>query len=346
MRHVKTKVALGVTLGLLCEISHAGSLVWENDIFNQINRRESTDRYYTQGMRFVTERNPTDTNLVSDGILRWLSGNGTAVATNRHYLTFGQTIYTPRSITMPTEEESDRSYAAWMFAGLMAVRVQEIDYRLGLRFAERIDRVEAQLGVVGPMALGEPVQKTFHEIIGSDDPKGWDRQLRNSAGATVLWDRKWQSQAYGRNERLSFDAIPGIGLMAGNIQSYMHAECVVRMAVFSALPSPWSPEVIPQSTPMSDIRSGQVSSLDTRIGFYLFVGGDARLYANNGLIEGMDSDDFGRPMEPLVHDFKMGFGLTIPEGIHFVFAYILRSEEFEGQDGRQEFGSVAVSTDF
>ena len=48
------------------------------------------------------------------------------------------------------------------------------------------------LGVVGPAALGEQVQKFVHNIVGSPEPLGWDNQLGNEpvVNFTYMWKRK------------------------------------------------------------------------------------------------------------------------------------------------------------
>jgi hypothetical protein len=45
-------------------------------------------------------------------------------------------------------------------------------------------------GVVGPAALGKPVQQGMHTLLGADTPEGWSNQLRNELTLNLYYDRK------------------------------------------------------------------------------------------------------------------------------------------------------------
>jgi hypothetical protein len=42
-----------------------------------------------------------------------------------------------------------------------------------------LDKLELDIGVVGPLSFAEEVQKGWHSMFGLHKPKGWDNQLEN-----------------------------------------------------------------------------------------------------------------------------------------------------------------------
>ena len=94
-----------------------------------------------------------------------------------------QEMHTPDDITIPNPPETDQPYAGILY----------VDSLLYARSEGWAHAWELKLGVVGPASQAEHVQKWFHDLIGSDEPQGWDTQLPNepviNVGYTVahLW---------------------------------------------------------------------------------------------------------------------------------------------------------------
>jgi hypothetical protein len=68
------------------------------------------------------------------------------------------------------------------------------------------------LGVVGPAAFGEEIQKAVHELVNSPEPMGWENQLGNELLLNMYYQRK-----HKQIERPAFDLTTGFGLGAGNM---------------------------------------------------------------------------------------------------------------------------------
>src|SRR3546814_21189367 len=83
-------------------------------------------------------------------------------------------MYTPSDITVADPDPEDQPYAGWLYgtAGL----INDLATGEGTRTQTS---VQLSLGVVGPAALGEQVQKALHTVIDSPEPQGWDHPLRN-----------------------------------------------------------------------------------------------------------------------------------------------------------------------
>jgi len=83
--------------------------------------------------------------------------------------TIAQEMATPDDIDNPNPPLDDQPYAGMLY----------LDSLLYARKERWTHAWELELGVVGPASQAEHVQTRFHDIIGSDEAKGWDTQLPN-----------------------------------------------------------------------------------------------------------------------------------------------------------------------
>jgi hypothetical protein len=97
---------------------------------------------------------------------------------------FGQAMYTPRDFTQSALIANDRPYAGWLYLGLgFHVRSVPNPGPDGSRAEEqRLDSLEVNLGVIGPLALARQAQdldprRAFRQI------PGLVHQLKNELGA-------------------------------------------------------------------------------------------------------------------------------------------------------------------
>lgn len=80
-----------------------------------------------------------------------------------------QRMWTPNEIELSEPQSDDRPYA-----GLLELESHSADY--GSRFAQKN---WFTLGIIGPNAMTEQVQKKVHSITGSTSPQGWQHQIQN-----------------------------------------------------------------------------------------------------------------------------------------------------------------------
>ena len=78
-----------------------------------------------------------------------------------------QEMHTPDDIEDPNPPLDDQPYAGVLY----------VDSVLYARSERWTHAWELKLGVVGPSSQAEDVQKDFHDLVGGDDPMGWDTQL-------------------------------------------------------------------------------------------------------------------------------------------------------------------------
>lgn len=295
----------------------------ENDVF------ANTDRAYTNGFRFAYTTSETGTPEWLVNTVRSLPLFPDA-APIRSSFAFGQSIFTPEDIERSDPDPDDRPYAAWLY-GSAAFLADSGD---------RLDRLELQLGVVGPYALGEPVQNTVHGIIGSEKARGWDHQLNNEPGVILSYERTWRSAYVAAPFGIGFDLSPHVGVALGNVLTQASAGATMRLGY--DLPADYGPPRIRPSAPGSDFfipPSG--------FGWYLFASVEGRAVARNIFLDGNTFEDSPNVTKnPLVGDLQIGLAVTFGD-VRLAYTHVYRTMEFEEQsDNIAQYGAFSLSVRF
>ncbi len=305
----------------------------ENDMLS------GTDRYYTNGIKFGggVKADPLIERIFhepAESVLRRISKDPGDV---KFGLFLGQNIYTPRIINTALPQPFDRPWAAWLYVGGVAQAVQ----------GDRLQTVELDLGLIGPAALGKPVQTEWHKLIGVDTPQGWGNQLHNEPGVLLAYLEKWR---YGAATGLQ--AVPHFGATVGNVMSLARVGGIVRVGQNM---SGFGPDTIEpggamlQRTRRSDSQSQSKGSDPKSYEWYVFAGIDGRLVGRNIFLDGNTFRDSAAVDRRLfVHDLKAGFSLRIAP-LRVSLTHVQRSAEFTtplGSAGIQRFQSINVSWEF
>lgn len=185
----------------------------ENDMLASGN-----DRNYTSGVRLSWAKLSQPTPSWAEPLLTAMPGFSINETTSS-YVSFGQNLYTPEDITLDQPDPGDRPYAAFAYGALGFSSVS----------GNRVDSMELSVGIVGPAAFGRQTQKTVHEWVGSDDPKGWDQQLGNEPSIILSWERRWPSVRSNRLGPLYFRRIPHAGVTLGNVYTYANAGLIFQL---------------------------------------------------------------------------------------------------------------------
>lgn len=301
----------------------------ENDSFGR-----GTDRYYTNGIKLgggvsaepIIERifkRPAETVLQS-------------ITDNRGNLQFGlflgQNLYTPKNITIAAAQPLDRPWAAWLYLGGVAQNVE----------GDRLQTVELDLGMVGPLALGKFVQTHWHRIVAADEPKGWHNQIRGEPGLLLAYLEKWR---YG--PVTGVQAVPHFGVTVGNVMTLARAGGIVRAGYNM---SGFGPDTIePGGAMLQRTRLLDDGAARAKPEWYVFAGADARLVARNIFLDGnsfRNSASVDRRV--FVYDVKAGLSLRLAP-LRVSITHVRRSAEFAtpaGSGGTQRFQSFNVSWEF
>ena len=298
--------------------------VLENDLF------AGTDRHYTNGV-LMSALSPQDETLgLPPDWWRVLPGHK-AAAKRRIGMHLGQSMFTPDPITVAAPLPNDRPYAAWLHGGISLVSESRRELR----------QLSLDLGVVGPVAMGEEAQSFVHDVIGSDEPQGWDNQLGNEPTLTLSYDHRWQNVLQLRPEAggLGIDMMPHVSAALGNALTYAGAGATFRFG--DDLPNDFGP---------LSIRPGSMGSALYRpqggFSWYLFAGAEARAVARNIFLDGnsfQDSPSVSK--KPLVGDLTLGASVAY-DSVRLTYSYVMRSKEFDGQGAVDKFASLTLTLKF
>ncbi len=296
--------------------------VVENDLVT------NTDKHYTSGIRLSYVTPQTSEPAWAEGLAARLPLFGTA-DNLRFEVGLGQSLFTPRDITDRRPAADQRPYAAWLYGavGLIAER------------GMHLDRIQLSLGVVGPAALGEETQSFVHELIGADDPKGWDTQLENEPSVQLTYQHNWRSLVSERLLGMEWDATPHLGGALGNVFIYGNAGITLRVG--QNLPVDFGPPRIDPGLPGSGFFEPA-----GRLGWYIFAGVDGRAVARNLFLDGntlRESREVDK--KPFVGDLQAGVAVTFGS-MRLAYAQVLRTREFDGQDEADSFGALSLSLRF
>jgi lipid A 3-O-deacylase len=143
------------------------TITLENDILT------GSDNNYTNGLgvSWVSRELESydDDKFVSkwSGFWEFLPFVGDEGYTTYASWTIAQEMHTPDDITIPNPPASDQPYAGVLY----------IDSVLYARSERWTHAWELKLGVVGPASQADDAQKAIHDLVGGDEPMGWDTQL-------------------------------------------------------------------------------------------------------------------------------------------------------------------------
>ncbi|AOE50639.1 lipid A deacylase LpxR family protein [Kangiella sediminilitoris] len=164
------------------DVGSFGTLTIENDLF------AGKDGGYTNGIGYSWGYGPYD-DYADSSAPEWMvsladltlidvdDSRKKAVS----YSVF-QAMQTPENIKTDVLIENDLPYAGMLgWQGTLYSWDSDI-----------ADQFYVITGVVGPASLAEKTQKLVHDITSSDEPRGWDNQLRNELVFSVAGQRSWR----------------------------------------------------------------------------------------------------------------------------------------------------------
>ena len=125
---------------------------------------QGSDRYYTDGIFFYFRH-----------ALKVKSPDSTSLRNKVLGFEFGQKIFNPQSgsIAIGGVDDPkliDRPFAAYLYAGTTLNFLYKNESNL---------KLSAQVGVIGPQALGMQIQNFVHDNFGFYHPSGWEYQINN-----------------------------------------------------------------------------------------------------------------------------------------------------------------------
>lgn len=321
----------------------------ENDWFGGPANK---DRHYSTGLRAnwtspdlynppVWLREFTD---LPENLLGFLDGRKAGQVKRRYGISLGQSLYTPDDTQATALLKDERPYAAWLYLGLslQTVRYDASKETPQKQDAIRQDTWQLDVGVVGPAAFGREVQNNFHKLINADQNRGWDNQLHNEPGVNLTFERKWRigrAQLLNEGIKLRSDVIPMVGLSLGNVNTYAAAGAIVRLG--QDLGNDFGPPRIRPSLPGSE-----AFDLEDPFGWYIFAGVEGSAVARNIALDGNTfRDSHSVDKNIFVADFMAGAAVFLGR-TRLAYTHVLRTKEYKGQKGMDQYGALTFSVGF
>ena len=317
---------LGLACGVLQSTALADtlSLKVENDTFSR-----NSDGHYSNGFEVFWSFEPESQHW-SRRFTNAMPGWSDSDVSNVSYRG-GHQIYTPFDINYQRLIINDRPYAGLFFLGGSIFANEQLD---GWRKARGL---HLDVGMVGPAAGAEKIQRAVHKVTDSDEPRGWEHQLRNEPFINVGYNQRWWKQ----NNLLGLDIEygPSAGLTLGNLYTYASTGLGLRFG--HRLDRSFS---IPSVTPG---RSGsQFFTAGNGMSWYLFADLEGRYMAQNMLLDGNTwKDSHSVDREEWVGDAKVGLAFTMSTW-QVALAQVWRTKEFKTQHQHDQFGSITLSKAF
>lgn len=304
------------------------SLAVENDSLSS-----GADRNYTSGIKLAYVS-------PSEGVPDWLQGAGSFTRTfsgsapDFWGVSIGQSLFTPEDIEANPAPPDQHPYAGWLY---MQVMVGAEDDAPPGRSPRYLDTYELELGVVGPWALGEQSQRGIHQLLGAPSPEGWDSQLQNEVAFAASFDRRWRAvRMFGDFlGGIEADLTPSAGVTIGTLRDEARVGVIARVG--QHIDGDYGPpRVRPSLSGIEHFRGGPFS-------WSIFAGAQGRAVARDLFLDGNTFRDSARVDRiPYVADFQTGFSVSAGDW-RLAYTYVWRTDEFETQGGRQDFGALALS---
>ena len=298
------------------------SILLENDLFYK------ADHDYTNGTELSYTSAPDETPdwaLEAARLFPFFTDKGDV----RTRYAVGQAMFTPNDITLVNPPLNDRPYAGFFFG---AVGVVGDD-------GSHLDQVQGTLGVIGPMAAGQEIQKFIHASVQGRKPRGWHYQLRDEPGLVIQYERTWKWVKHAPFLGLAVDAEPHFGGAIGNVWAYVNMGAMARIGF--NLPNDYGPMRLQPSLPGSDYFEPTAP-----LGGYLFAGIEGRAIARNLFLDG-NSFERSRSVSKLnlVGDLVLGAAVTF-DWARLAFTHVIRTREYKTQKGDDQFGAIDLTLRF
>lgn len=299
----------------------------QTGVFGGVGENDSvtpSDREYSSGLKLFYVSEKGHGRGLAHALLR--AGDD---AETRFGVAVGQSIFTPENLAATAPLPNERPYAGWLYTELTVY---------AHRRSGALDVLTADVGVVGPSALGRQAQNTIHAVIDAGRAQGWDNQLRDEPGLIVSFDRFWRASTSGAG--FGVDVTPSLGVSAGNVLT--QARAGVRFRIGDDLGAEYGAARVRPGLPGVGIQERPSDGF----GWSIFAGVDGRAVARNIFLDGNTfRDSLSVDKKTLVGDAE--FGATVElGGFQVAASYVLRSREYETQGESHEFGTLALSARF
>ncbi len=312
-------------------------LTEENDFFG------GTDEHYTNGIKISWVSGDllkyAQDERLPDFVLPYLAALPFVNDAGQQYnvaLSAGQNMYTPGDTSTSEYQPDDRPYAGWSYVSLA----------LHAKTPRELDTFETTLGIVGPSARAGETQNDYHTLMGFEKAKGWKHQIHDEPGLVLSWQRTLRAARGDLGRDVAWDVLPRFGVTAGNVLTQASAGVETRLGL--NLPWDFGTSLISPGGGVSAPADPEDPRLrrETTFGLHLFAGAEGRAVARNIFLDGNTWEHSPSVTKKnFVADLSAGIGIVMG-ATKLTYTHVYRTEEYDGQNSPQMFGSVSLSVTF
>ncbi len=246
-------------------------------------------------------------------------------------ITIAQEMYAPKDRFSAIPSPDDYPYSGYLYARFLAQH----------RYANALEQLSIELGLVGKSALGKQAQNLIHDLTNNARLAGWDTQLRNEFVANLYYGLSYSVPAIYEKSAHFVDLTPQLSLALGNARIHAQTSLALRFGY----------NLSKNAMPLT-INTGFVRSVGHKYGFsiYGFVAAGARFVGRNMFVQGNTfAPHYVTPhnlaLQRVMGEFAWGLGM---EYKRFVINYsvVHRTREFATQDALHTYGSVMLGVGF
>jgi hypothetical protein len=291
-------------------------LRWENDTVSD------NDRFYTNGAALSLSHTGPSWADPLFRLLPWGEGRRTVT------YALSQAMYTPQDTNRADPDPEDRPYAGALTAGL----------GLHADRGNRYDGLKLVLGLVGPWAVAGETQSEVHRRLNTSIPRGWDGQIHNEPVVNLNYEQRRKYRLLGRADGWALEALPVAGVMLGNLLTQGQVGLLARLGY--KIPDDFGITLL---RGMSELPPPRYPSDGTTLGFFVHGGLGGQLVAWDITLDGnLFKDSPAVNKKPFVPLASVGVGLGSRRFLA-IFSYVFAGEEFVGQGGSAQFGSLTFN---
>jgi lipid A 3-O-deacylase len=235
-------------------------------------------------------------------------------------------VFTPADHTATDVVVDDRPYAAVLLLGA----------GYNARRGDSLHSTQLRFGIVGPSARGRQLQNGLHRVLGANQYRGWNNQVRDEPVLQLLHERRRRVEFASTPWGLESDLIGHWGGSLGNFATHANAGAEWRFG--RNLSTDFGTD--PLRAEGENVARGDAPA--QRWAWHAFLSFDARAVAHNITLDGNTwKDSHGVARNRWVAD--LGYGVALVHGSwKLVLSQYYRTREFEGQPHRSVFGSLTL----
>lgn len=253
----------------------------------------------------------------------------------RHHYTIsaGQVMATPEDIELENPPEGSQPYFGLLFlsGGLVA------------RSEKSMHVYELLAGFTGDWSLAEETQTVVHDMIGSEEPEGWDHQIHTEPVLNLNYRYIHQLYRSGTDE-YAFDILPIVGGGVGNMYIGAFTGCTFRFGY--DLPYNFGPNIIRGGAERMSIHS-QLPQPIKEWAWSIHAGFAGNWVGRDLALDGNTFRDYDRDVskEEFWGGALAGFGVRYWDWL-FSIDWIYMTDRIEDQDEDTKFGALSIERRF